>query len=63
MFVEMWMSGSHLGTRHDFEATGKPFRCRMAALFQFQDAGLVGAADLLRHRHHRPPARLDRADS
>ena len=26
--VEMWMSGSHLGTRHDFEATGKHFRCR-----------------------------------
>jgi steroid delta-isomerase-like uncharacterized protein len=41
--VEMWMSGSHLGTRHDFEATGKRFRCRMAAVFQFQDAGLVGA--------------------
>lgn len=41
--VEMWMSGSHLGTRHDFEATGKHFRCRMAAIFQFQDAALIGA--------------------
>ena len=41
--VEMWMSGSHLGTRHDFEATGKRFRCRMAAIFQFAEAGLVGA--------------------
>jgi steroid delta-isomerase-like uncharacterized protein len=43
VFAEMWMSGSHLGTRHDFEATGKRFRARMAALFQFQEAGLVGA--------------------
>ena len=29
------MSGSHLGSRHDFEATGKHFRCRMAGVFQF----------------------------
>lgn len=43
VIVEMWMSGSHLGSRRDFEATGKRFRCRMAAVFQFQDAGLVGA--------------------
>ena len=43
VFVEMWMSGSHLGSRHDFEATGKHFRARMAAVFQFQDAGLIGA--------------------
>jgi steroid delta-isomerase-like uncharacterized protein len=41
--VEMWMSGSHLGSRRDFEATGKRFRCRMAAVFQFQDGGLIGA--------------------
>ncbi len=43
LVVEMWMSGSHLGSRHDFEATGKHFRCRMAAVFQFQDTGLIGA--------------------
>ena len=43
VFVEMWMSGSHLGSRHDFEATGKHFRARAAALFQFQDASLIGA--------------------
>jgi steroid delta-isomerase-like uncharacterized protein len=43
MVVEMWMSGSHLGSRTDFEATGKRFRCRMAAVFQFQDEGLIGA--------------------
>ena len=42
LVVEMWMSGSHLGSRHDFEATGKHFRCRMAAVFQFQDTGLIG---------------------
>ena len=41
--VEMWMSGSLLGSRHDFEATGKHFRCRMAAIFQFQDAALICA--------------------
>ena len=41
--AEMWMSGSHLGSRHDFEATGKRFRCRMAAVFEFHDAGLIGA--------------------
>lgn len=43
MLVEMWMSGSHLGSRTDFEATGKRFKCRMAAVFQFQDAGMIGA--------------------
>jgi steroid delta-isomerase-like uncharacterized protein len=43
VFAEMWMSGSHLGSRHDFEATGKHFRARAALIFQFQDAGLVGA--------------------
>jgi len=43
LVVEMWMSGSHLGSRRDFEATGKHFRCRIAAVFQFQDAGLIGA--------------------
>jgi steroid delta-isomerase-like uncharacterized protein len=41
--VEMWMSGSHLGTRHDFEATGKRFRCRMAGVFEFRGAELIGA--------------------
>ncbi len=43
LVVEMWMSGSHPGSRHDFEATGKHFRCRMAAVFQFQDSDLIGA--------------------
>lgn len=43
LVVEMWMSGSHLGSRRDFEATGKHFRCRMAAVFQFQGTSLIGA--------------------
>ena len=43
VLVEMWMSGSHLGTRRDFEATGKHFRCRAAAVFQFREADLIGA--------------------
>jgi predicted ester cyclase len=40
--AELWMSGSHLGSRPDFEATGKHFRCRMVALFQFAGDDLVG---------------------
>ena len=40
--AEMWMSGSHLGTRQDFEATGRHFRCRMAAICQFDGPSLVG---------------------
>jgi steroid delta-isomerase-like uncharacterized protein len=43
LVVEMWMSGSHLGSRGDFAATGKRFRCRMAAVFQFKGGALVGA--------------------
>ncbi|MGK2946981.1 MAG: ester cyclase [Acidimicrobiales bacterium] len=43
LVVELWMSGSHLGSRRDFEATGKRFRCRAAAVFQFRGADLVGA--------------------
>jgi predicted ester cyclase len=42
ILVEMWMSGSHLGSRTDFEATGKHFKCRMMAVCQFQDTALVG---------------------
>ncbi len=43
LVVEMWMSGSHLGSRRGFPATGRHFRCRMAGVFQFQDTGLIGA--------------------
>ena len=41
------MSGSHLGSRHDFAATGKHFRARVAALFQFLDTGGEGVYLLL----------------
>lgn len=43
MVVELWMSGSHLGSRTDFPATGRRFRCRVGAVFQFQEAALMGA--------------------
>ena len=33
VFAELWMSGSHLGSRRDFEATGKHFRARAAVIF------------------------------
>jgi predicted ester cyclase len=35
--AELWMSGTHLGSGPDFEAGGKRFRCRVAALFTFGD--------------------------
>jgi steroid delta-isomerase-like uncharacterized protein len=41
--VELWMSGTHLGSGPDFEASGKRFRCRTAAIFAFDDDRLVGA--------------------
>jgi len=37
------MSGTHLGSGTDFEATGKRFRCRSAVIFLFEDERLVGA--------------------
>lgn len=40
---ELWMSGTHLGSGTDFEATGRSFRCRSAAIFSFEGERLVGA--------------------
>ena len=40
---ELWMSGTHLGSGTDFEATGKRFRCRTAVIFSFDGELLVGA--------------------
>jgi steroid delta-isomerase-like uncharacterized protein len=40
---ELWMSGTHLGSGPDFEATGHRFRCRTATIFEFDDDRLVGA--------------------
>ena len=40
---ELWMSGTHLGSGPDFEATGRRFRCRTAVIFSFVGERLVGA--------------------
>jgi predicted ester cyclase len=40
---ELWMSGTHLGSGPDFEATGRRFRCRSAIIFAFQGDKLVSA--------------------
>lgn len=40
--AEMWMTGTHLGSGPDFEATGKRFRCRTAAIFSFSGDRLIG---------------------
>lgn len=40
---ELWMSGTHLGSGPDFEATGRHFRCRTAVIFAFTGERLVGA--------------------
>jgi predicted ester cyclase len=39
---ELWMSGTHLGSGRDFEATGRRFRCRTAVIFGFEGEQLVG---------------------
>ena len=41
--AEMWMSGTHLGSGPDFEATGRRFRCRTAIIFSFEGEALTGA--------------------
>ena len=40
---EMWMSGTHLGSGRDFEATGRRFRCRTAVIFTFDGDRLTSA--------------------
>jgi predicted ester cyclase len=40
---EVWMSGTHLGSGPDFEATGRHFRCRSAIIFGFDGERLMGA--------------------
>lgn len=40
---ELWMTGTHLGSGPDFEATGHRFRCRTATIFEFDGERLVGA--------------------
>jgi predicted ester cyclase len=43
VIVEVWMSGTHLGSGPDFEASGRTFRCRTAIIFAFEGESLVGA--------------------
>ena len=40
---EVWMSGTHLGSGPEFEATGRRFRCRSAIIFAFEGDRLIGA--------------------
>jgi steroid delta-isomerase-like uncharacterized protein len=41
--AEVWMSGTHLGSGPEFEATGRRFRCRTAVIFTFDGELLTGA--------------------
>lgn len=43
VIAELWMSGTHLGSGPDFEASGKRFRCRTAVFFAFSDDSLTCA--------------------
>ena len=38
VIAEFDLLGTHLGTLRGLPPTGRPFRCRMAALFLFEDA-------------------------
>ena len=39
--VEFWLLGTHKGPLAGIEPTGKEFRCRMTALFLFEDDKIV----------------------
>src|SRR5258706_13451396 len=39
--VEFWLRGTHNGEFRGVPPTGKPFECKMAALFLFEDERLV----------------------
>ena len=41
ILVEFDLLGTHLGAMGPIEPTGKEFRCRMAAMFLFDDEGIV----------------------
>jgi steroid delta-isomerase-like uncharacterized protein len=43
VLAEVRMSGTHLGSGPDFEATGKRFQCRAAIIFHFENDQLIGA--------------------
>jgi len=41
VLVEFWLLGTHRGPLAGVEPTGRAFRCRMAALFLFDGAGIT----------------------
>lgn len=41
VLVEFWLLGTHRGPLAGVAPTGRPFRCRMAALFLFEGAKIV----------------------
>jgi steroid delta-isomerase-like uncharacterized protein len=41
VIVEFWLMGTHRGRLLDLEPTGRKFRVRMVALFEFEGDGLV----------------------
>lgn len=41
VIVELDLLGTHLGPLGPFAPTGREFRCRMAALFLFDDVGII----------------------
>ncbi|GIU83511.1 MAG: hypothetical protein KatS3mg008_0286 [Acidimicrobiales bacterium] len=41
--AEFWYSGTHLGSLGDIEPSGRAFRCRMAAIFLFDEDVLTCA--------------------
>ncbi|MDZ7676396.1 MAG: ester cyclase [Acidimicrobiales bacterium] len=40
---EHWMTGTHLGSLHGVEPSGKHFKVRMAGIYEFDDTTLVNA--------------------
>ena len=42
VIAEFWLLGTHRGPLLGIPPSGKEFRCRMAALFLFDERGLVG---------------------
>ena len=40
---EQWMTGTHLGDLHGVEPSGRRFKARMAAIFEFDGSDLVGS--------------------
>lgn len=42
VITEHWMTGTHLGELHGVEPSGKKFKARMAAVFEFEDDRLIG---------------------